>query len=93
MDFSMTRDGPHTGQLWKKYNGDICEIVACPVKRPHNIDTYVVYRFLVSEPRSVGTWVRPLMEFMEDVEVDGHMVHRFERYDHNKIEPNEHCFA
>ena len=58
---------------YKHYKGIDCEIIGV-AKHSETLEEMVVYH----ELRDGGLWVRPLTMFLEDVEVDGKKVPRFE---------------
>jgi hypothetical protein len=58
---------------YKHYKGIDCEVVGV-AKHSETLEEVVVYR----ELRDGGLWVRPLIMFLEQVEVEGKKVSRFE---------------
>ncbi|MDD2785587.1 MAG: DUF1653 domain-containing protein [Patescibacteria group bacterium] len=60
---------------YKHYSGKEYEIVGI-AKHSETLEEMVVYRALYGEHQ---IWVRPLGMFLEDVEIDGKLVPRFER--------------
>jgi hypothetical protein len=56
------------------YKGQMYEVVDV-AKHTETMEDMVVYRALYGE---FGLWVRPLNMFLEDVEVDGKILKRFE---------------
>ena len=59
---------------YKHYKGNEYEVIGV-AKHSETLEEMVVYRALYGE---YGLWVRPLSMFLEDVEVDGKKVKRFE---------------
>jgi len=59
---------------YKHYSGKEYEIVGI-AKHSETLEEMVVYRALYGEHQ---IWVRPLGMFLEDVEIDGKLVPRFE---------------
>jgi len=59
---------------YKHYKGKEYEVIGV-AKHSETLEEMVVYRALYDEHK---LWVRPLKMFLEDVEVDGRKVPRFE---------------
>lgn len=63
-----------TGQKYRHFKGN--EYLALYLaKHSETLEDLVVYQALYGEQ---GIWVRPLAMFLEQVEVDGRIVNRFE---------------
>ncbi len=61
---------------YKHYKGNFYRVVDV-VKHSETLEELVLYEALYDNPES-RLWVRPLAMFMEDVEVDGKKIARFE---------------
>lgn len=59
---------------YRHYKGNEYEVIGM-AKHSETLDELVVYRALYGEGQ---IWVRPLVMFMEEVEVDGKKMSRFE---------------
>jgi hypothetical protein len=59
---------------YQHYKGNYYEVIGV-AKHSETLEELVVYRALYGEG---GLWVRPLVMFIEQVEVDGKTVPRFE---------------
>lgn len=59
---------------YKHYKGNMYEVIGV-ARHSETLEETVVYRALYGEN---GLWVRPLKMFLEEVEVEGRKVPRFE---------------
>ena len=59
---------------YRHYKGNEYEVIGI-AKHSETLEDLVVYRALYAEQ---GLWVRPLSIFIEEVEVDGKKIPRFE---------------
>jgi len=69
----MERSMPRSGR-YRHYKGNEYEVVGV-ARHSETMEEVVVYRALYGEG---GLWVRPLAMFMEEVEVEGKRIPRFE---------------
>jgi len=69
----MERSIPRSGR-YRHYKGNEYEVVGV-ARHSETMEEVVVYRALYGEG---GLWVRPLSMFMEEVEVEGKRIPRFE---------------
>lgn len=65
------------GKKYRHFKGNEY-LVLHLAKHSETLEDMVVYQALYGE---FGIWVRPLSMFSEKVEVNGKMVHRFQKYD------------
>lgn len=63
-----------TGTIYKHFKGNEY-LVLYQAKHSETLEDLVVYQALYGER---GIWVRPLKMFLEQVEVDGKIVNRFQ---------------
>ena len=70
---AMERSMPRSGR-YRHYKGNEYEVVGV-ARHSETMEEVVVYRALYGEG---GLWVRPLSMFMEEVEVEGKRIPRFE---------------
>jgi len=61
---------------YKHYKGNLYEVIGV-AKHSETLEEMVVYKALY-QPEGENLWVRPEAMFLEDVEVDGKLVKRFE---------------
>ena len=61
---------------YKHYKGKLYEVIGL-AKHSETLEELVVYKALY-QPEGENLWVRPLKMFMEEVEVDGKKMPRFE---------------
>lgn len=61
---------------YKHYKGNFYKVIGV-AKHSENLEELVVYEALYDNPRS-KLWVRPLKMFIEEMEVDGKKIPRFE---------------
>ncbi|MCW3083248.1 MAG: hypothetical protein JWP12_614 [Bacteroidetes bacterium] len=61
---------------YKHYKGKLYEVIGV-AKHSEILEELVVYKALY-QPEGENLWVRPLKMFMEEVEVDGKKMPRFE---------------
>ncbi len=62
--------------IYQHYKGDFYKVMAV-VRHSETLEFLVLYEALYDNPRS-KLWVRPLDMFMEEVEIDGVKLPRFE---------------
>ena len=62
--------------LYKHYKGNLYTIIGI-VKHSETLEDLVLYECLYDNPQS-KLWVRPLKMFLEEVEVDGKKLPRFD---------------
>lgn len=64
---------------YKHYKGDFYEVLGI-CRHSETMEEFVLYRSLIVHPDfgNAPYWVRPMKMFLEDVEVDGKKVKRFE---------------
>lgn len=63
--------------VYRHYKGKLYEVIGTAL-HSETLEKMVVYRPLYESTLS-DLWVRPLKMFTETVEVDGRLLHRFER--------------
>jgi hypothetical protein len=61
---------------YKHYKGKFYEVIGT-AKHSETFEELVVYKALY-QPEGENLWVRPLNMFIEEVEIDGKMLKRFE---------------
>jgi hypothetical protein len=61
---------------YKHYKGKQYEVIGI-ARHSETLEELVVYKALY-QPESENIWVRPLKMFLEDVEIDGKKMKRFE---------------
>ena len=59
---------------YRHYKGNLYEVIDV-ARHSENLEYMVVYRALYGD---FGLWVRPLSMFIEEVEIDGKLLKRFE---------------
>lgn len=73
------------GGTYKHYKGNFYKVISL-AKHSETLEDMIVYQTLYGEQM---TWVRPLKMFMENVNVDGKKVKRFELADQNIKQSNQ----
>lgn len=62
--------------LYKHYKGEFYEVTGI-ARHSETLEYLVVYKALY-QPEGENLWVRPLHMFMEEVEIDGKKIKRFQ---------------
>ncbi|MEM7647163.1 MAG: DUF1653 domain-containing protein [Pseudomonadota bacterium] len=64
-----------SGQIYRHYKGQLYKTLGL-VKHSETLEDLVLYECLYDNPLS-KTWVRPLENFLETIEIDGKQQRRF----------------